>query len=118
MVMTLPGLRALKPLNDWGISGGMPELPESSSEVFVELGIPVSEAGGVDFDVLSWVGSVLPGACEDACAVVAVADGSAVCWLFLPRNHQAPKARAMTRTPTSATIRPVWFFFGGCWGAP
>ena len=114
----MPGLRALKPLNDLGISGGMPEPFELSLEVFVELGTPVSEAGGVDFDVLPRVGSVLLGVCEDACVVVAVADGSAVCWLSLPRNHQAPKARAMTRTPTSATIRLVWFFFGGCWGAP
>ena len=95
------------------------EPPESPPEVFVELGIPVSEVGEVDFDVfLSWVESVLLGSCEDACVVVAVADRSAVCWLFLPRNHHAPKAREMTRTPTSATIRPVRFFFGGCWGAP
>ena len=86
----------MKPLNDLGISGGESDPPESPPEVFVELGIPVSEVGEVDFDVfLSWVESVLLGSCEDACVVVAVAASSAVCWFFLPRNHRACKAGAV-----------------------
>ena len=105
------------PLNDLGIAG-TELLLSRFPEVSVEVGLSVSEFLELGFGVLSWDEAVLLGACEDACVVVGVADGLAACWSFLPRNHQAPKARAMTRTPTSATIRPVWFFFGGCWGAP
>ena len=110
------GVRASKPLNYLGISGTLLKLPESSSVVSGEVGFSVSEFLELGFGVLSWDGAVLLGACEDACVVVGVADGLAACWSFLPRNHQAPKARATTKIPVSAISRTLRFFFGGCGG--
>ena len=54
-----------------------------------------------------------------SCVVVCVlVEGVAFGWLSRPRIHQAPNPAVATRMATSATIRTVLFFPGGCGGVP
>ena len=54
-----------------------------------------------------------------SCVVVCVlVEGSAIVWPPRPRIHHAPSPAVATRMATSATIRGVLLFLGGCGGMP